>query len=115
MKQITCEWITIAVADFATMERESRARKNPNYHAVCFHAQQRAEKYLKARLDRRARTKANTDGHQRTEVTFERIAARQSMYCHRSVESAGKAPHPHILVRDLRLWPVHSWLPDTGV
>ena len=30
--------------------RESRARGNPNYDAVCFHAQQCAEKYLKARL-----------------------------------------------------------------
>lgn len=27
-----------------------RARKNPNYDAVCFHAQQSAEKYLKTRL-----------------------------------------------------------------
>jgi len=32
------------------MERESRARKNPNYDGICFHAQQCAEKYLKARL-----------------------------------------------------------------
>lgn len=30
--------------------REYRARKNPNYDAGCFHAQQCAEKYLKARL-----------------------------------------------------------------
>jgi HEPN domain-containing protein len=34
--------------DFATVEREVRARKNPNYDGVCFHAQQCAEKYLKA-------------------------------------------------------------------
>ncbi|HAO21993.1 MAG: hypothetical protein BWK80_10415 [Desulfobacteraceae bacterium IS3] len=27
----------------------SRARKNPNYDGICFHAQQYAEKYLKAR------------------------------------------------------------------
>jgi HEPN domain-containing protein len=32
------------------MQRESRAKKNPNYDAICFHAQQCAEKYLKARL-----------------------------------------------------------------
>ena len=32
------------------MEREARARKNPVYDSVCFHAQQCAEKYLKARL-----------------------------------------------------------------
>jgi len=30
--------------------REFRARKNLNYDAVCFHAQQCAEKYLKSRL-----------------------------------------------------------------
>ena len=32
------------------MQRESRVRKSPNYDAICFHAQQCAEKYLKARL-----------------------------------------------------------------
>ncbi|HNZ39867.1 MAG TPA: HEPN domain-containing protein [Candidatus Latescibacteria bacterium] len=36
--------------DFATARRELRARKHPNYNAACFHAQQCAEKYLKARL-----------------------------------------------------------------
>jgi HEPN domain-containing protein len=50
MKPITAEWVTKAEGDFATLERESRARKNPNYDAACFHAQQCAEKYLKARL-----------------------------------------------------------------
>ncbi len=46
----TQEWIDKAEGDWATMLRENRARKNPNYDAVCFHAQQCAEKYLKARL-----------------------------------------------------------------
>jgi len=50
MKPISREWVAKAEGDFATMGRESRARKNPNYDAVCFHAQQCAEKYLKARL-----------------------------------------------------------------
>jgi HEPN domain-containing protein len=50
MKPLTLEWIDKAEGDFATMEREARARKKPNYDAVCFHAQQCAEKYLKARL-----------------------------------------------------------------
>jgi len=50
MKPITAEWVAKAEGDFATLERESRARTNPNYDAVCFHAQQCAEKYLKARL-----------------------------------------------------------------
>ena len=36
--------------DFLTAGRELRARKSPNYDAVCFHAQQCAEKYLKAVL-----------------------------------------------------------------
>jgi HEPN domain-containing protein len=50
MKQTAAEWIEKAEGDFATMQRESRARKNPNHDAICFHAQQCAEKYLKARL-----------------------------------------------------------------
>jgi HEPN domain-containing protein len=50
MKPTAGEWVEKAEGDFATMQRESRARKNPNYDAICFHAQQCAEKYLKARL-----------------------------------------------------------------
>jgi HEPN domain-containing protein len=50
MKAITQEWISKAEGDWATLMREYRARKNPNYDAVCFHAQQCGEKYLKARL-----------------------------------------------------------------
>ncbi len=50
MKAITQEWVDKAEGDWATLLRESRARKNPNYDAACFHAQQSAEKYLKARL-----------------------------------------------------------------
>jgi len=50
MKPIASEWAAKAEGDFAIVERESRARKNPSYDGVCFHAQQCAEKYLKARL-----------------------------------------------------------------
>lgn len=50
MKPMAAEWVAKAEADFATVERECRARKNPNYDGACFHAQQCAEKYLKARL-----------------------------------------------------------------
>jgi len=50
MKPITHEWIEKAEGDFTMMERESRARKNRNFDGICFHAQQCAEKYLKARL-----------------------------------------------------------------
>ena len=50
MKPIAAEWVGKAEGDFATVERETRARKAPNYDGVCFHAQQCAEKYLKALL-----------------------------------------------------------------
>ena len=50
MKPLTREWIDKAEGDFATARREIRARQAPNYDAVCFHAQQCVEKYLKARL-----------------------------------------------------------------
>jgi HEPN domain-containing protein len=50
MLPITLEWIEKAEGDWASLQREARARKNPNHDAACFHAQQCAEKYLKARL-----------------------------------------------------------------
>ncbi|MDI9570594.1 MAG: HEPN domain-containing protein [Pseudomonadota bacterium] len=60
MKPITREWIDKGEGDFATARRELRARKDPNYDACCFHAQQCIEKYLKACL-------------QEQEIPFERI------------------------------------------
>ena len=50
MKPITGEWIAKAEGDFATAQRELSATDHPNYDAVCFHAQPRAEKHLKAFL-----------------------------------------------------------------
>ena len=50
MNPLTLEWIQKAEGDFVTASREARARRAPNYDAVCFHAQQCAEKYLKALL-----------------------------------------------------------------
>jgi len=50
MKPLTAEWVTKAEGDFAMMERECQATEDPNYDGICFHAQQCAEKYLKARL-----------------------------------------------------------------
>ena len=47
---MAAEWIAKAEGDFATAQRESRVRKKPNYDGICFHYQQCAEKYLKARL-----------------------------------------------------------------
>lgn len=50
MNPLTLEWVEKAEGDHATALRELRARKAPNYDAACFHAQQLAEKYLKAFL-----------------------------------------------------------------
>jgi HEPN domain-containing protein len=50
MNELLREWVEKAEGDLATAERELRARKSINYDAVCFHAQQMAEKYLKAFL-----------------------------------------------------------------
>ena len=50
MSPLAAEWVEKAEGDFFTMEREGRARKNKNYDSLCFHAQQCAEKYLKAVL-----------------------------------------------------------------
>jgi HEPN domain-containing protein len=50
MNPLTVEWVDKAEGDMAIAKRELRARKQPNYDAVCFHAQQCVEKYLKALL-----------------------------------------------------------------
>ena len=50
MKPLAREWIEKAENDWGSLHREIRARKNPNYDAACFFAQQCVEKYLKARL-----------------------------------------------------------------
>lgn len=50
MNPITAEWVHKAEGDFATASRELQVSNNPNYDAVCFHAQQCIEKYFKAKL-----------------------------------------------------------------
>ncbi len=50
MKRSTREWIEKAEGDWAVAQRERQASK-PVWDAVCFHAQQCAEKYLKACLE----------------------------------------------------------------
>ncbi len=51
MKASTREWVVKAEEDFAVTKTLSRARKKPLWAPLCFHAQQCAEKYLKARLN----------------------------------------------------------------
>src|SRR5215216_3357969 len=50
MKPLALEWVEKAENDWISLLREIRARKNPNYDAACFFAQQCVEKYIKARL-----------------------------------------------------------------
>lgn len=50
MNALAAEWVQKAEGDLNTAGRELRARHHPNYDAGCFHAQQSAEKYLKAFL-----------------------------------------------------------------
>jgi HEPN domain-containing protein len=50
MKPITQEWVDKAEGDFATAQRELQVIEKTNYDAVCFHAQQCVEKYLKGYL-----------------------------------------------------------------
>jgi len=52
MQNLVREWIEKAEGDFATAQREWRARRNRNQDAVCFHAKQCIEKYLKALLQK---------------------------------------------------------------
>lgn len=44
------EWVDKAEGDWVVVLREAAVTVDPNFDAVCFHAQQCAEKYLKARL-----------------------------------------------------------------
>ena len=51
MKPTTLEWIHKAEEDWHVAQMSYRARQHPSYNAAVFHAQQCAEKYLKARLE----------------------------------------------------------------
>jgi HEPN domain-containing protein len=50
MNELTKEWIEKAEGDYHTALREVYAENFQNWDAVCFHAQQCIEKYMKARL-----------------------------------------------------------------
>ncbi len=50
MKPLTVEWVEKAEQDYRAAERLHRDRESPLSEIVCFHCQQCAEKYLKARL-----------------------------------------------------------------
>ena len=50
MKPLAREWAAKAEGDFVVAAQIMRQRKNQVLDAACFHCQQSAEKYLKARL-----------------------------------------------------------------
>jgi HEPN domain-containing protein len=50
MNDTVKEWLEKAKRDFATARRELDAEEEPNYDAVCFHAQQGVEKLMKGLL-----------------------------------------------------------------
>ena len=50
MNPVVEEWVQIAKADFGTAKRELEVTDCPHYGAVCYHAQQSAEKIMKAVL-----------------------------------------------------------------
>jgi len=50
MQAITQEWIDRAEEDWDIAGLALRSRRTPRYNGTCFHTQQCAEKYLKARL-----------------------------------------------------------------
>lgn len=51
MKPSTLEWVKKAEADYLAALTLSRKKKVPLHDAACFHCQQSAEKYLKARIE----------------------------------------------------------------
>ena len=51
MKAATHDWVRKAEGDYLAALALSRRRKVPLYDQICFHCQQSAEKYLKARLE----------------------------------------------------------------
>lgn len=50
MLSMTREWVLKAEGDYDVVSLLLRSRKRSRYDPICFHAQQCAEKYLKARL-----------------------------------------------------------------
>ncbi|MFN0080743.1 MAG: HEPN domain-containing protein [Prosthecobacter sp.] len=51
MKTATLEWIAKGEEDWSVAQSLARRRRKPVHNSVCYHCQQCAEKYLKARLE----------------------------------------------------------------
>jgi HEPN domain-containing protein len=50
MKRLTAQWVRKAESDYVVARKLARG-SDPHHDEVCFHAQQSAEKYLKALLE----------------------------------------------------------------
>jgi HEPN domain-containing protein len=50
MNETVSEWFRKAEADYATAGRELHVKEDPNYDAVCYHAEQCVEKLMKGLL-----------------------------------------------------------------
>src|ERR1035441_6136638 len=61
MKPSTREWVAKAEEDYLAALDLARRRKRPLWSGVCFHAQQCAEKYLKARMEEAGLAVPNAD------------------------------------------------------
>lgn len=60
MNALVREWVDKAAGDVRTAEREGAVTDEPNWDAVCYHAQQAIEKYLKAVLQQQGAAVART-------------------------------------------------------
>lgn len=60
MKAATRDWVKKAESDYLAAAALARRRKVPLHDQVCFHCQQSAEKYLKARLEEASIASAKT-------------------------------------------------------
>ena len=91
MKPETEEWVAKADADLATAQREAAVDEAPDFDAVCFHAQQCAEKYLKAvmvesgmrvpHIQRRSSCQQQVDQVGQQRFRQARAAQNYSVYC----------------------------------
>ena len=59
MNKLTAAWVRKAESDFTVAKKLAQGRK-PHHDEVCFHAQQSAEKYLKALLEQLGQTVPRT-------------------------------------------------------
>lgn len=60
MNALVREWIDKAEGDLRTAEREGAVTDSPNWDAVCYHAQQAVEKYIKAVLQQKGKAVVRT-------------------------------------------------------